>query len=205
MTGHAADACWRRHFRLACAATGLAGLAGFAGVSGAPAAERYVIDSSHTFPMFEVSHLGFSLHRGRFNRTTGVLELDLAAGRGKVDIEIDADSLDTGDEALERELRSANFFAVDSHPQLRFASDRFVFAGGRLTAVHGALTLRGVSRAVTLDVDHFRCGQNPAVKKFVCGANARTTIRRSEFGMARFVPFVGDEVVITIQVEATRE
>ena len=183
-----------------CLAAGLG-----AGAPGAAAADRYQIDSSHTFPMFEVSHLGFSLHRGRFNRTTGVLELDLAAGRGKVDIAIDAASLDTGDEALERELRSENFFAVDTHPQLRFASDRLVFAGEQLTAVHGVLTLHGVSRPVTLDVDQFRCGQNPVLKKFVCGANARAMIRRSEFGMARFVPFVGDEVAITIQVEATRE
>lgn len=169
------------------------------------AAERYVIDSAHTFPMFEVSHLGFSLHRGRFNRTSGVLELDLAGRRGRVDIEIDVASLDTGDEVLENELRSENFFDVARHPTLRFAGERFVFVGERLTAVHGVLTLHGVSRQVTLDVDHFRCGQNPAIKKYVCGANARTTIKRSEFGIARFVPFIGDEVAITIQVEATRD
>lgn len=198
MAKRAARAWWRQFSLAACLAAGT-------GASGVLAAERYVIDSSHTFPMFEVSHLGFSLHRGRFNRTTGVLELDLAAKRGKVDIEIDAASVDTGDEVLERELRSENFLSVERHPALRFVSDRFVFDGGRVKAVHGVLTLHGVSRPVTLDIDHFRCGQNPAIKKFVCGANARTTILRSEFGIARYVPFVGDEVAITIQVEATRE
>lgn len=169
------------------------------------AAERFVVDPAHTFPVFEVSHLGFSTHRGRFNRTRGTLELDVPARRGVVDIEIEVASLDTGDEELERELRSENFFDAARHPTLAFHSDRMVFDGDRLTALHGVLTMHGVSRAVSLDVDHFRCGQNPVIKKFVCGANARTTVRRSEFGMARFVPFIGDEVAITIQVEATRE
>lgn len=183
----------------------LALLLGLAGSGAAAAGERFVIDGSHTFPMFEVSHLGFSLHRGRFNQTRGTLELDLAAGRGTLDIEIDAASLDTGDEVLERELRSANFFDVERYPTLRYQADRLVFSGGQLSAVHGQLTLHGVTRQLSLDVDHFRCGNNPASKKFVCGANARATLRRSEFGIARFVPFVGDEVRITIQVEATRE
>lgn len=171
----------------------------------AAAPEVFVIDPEHTFPMFEVSHLGYSFHRGRFNTTAGTITLDREAQRGRIEVSIDTTSLDTGHDKMEQELKGKDFFNVATYPTLRFEADRLVFAEQRLVAAHGTLTLLGVRQPVTLKLNHFRCATNPLTKKYSCGANAVATINRSEFGMTKYVPFVGDEVTITIQVEAARD
>lgn len=179
-----------------------------AGVSWPAAAEprQYQIDPAHTFPTFEVSHLGFSQHRGRFNRTSGTLTLDRSAGTGELDVSIDAASIDTGHEALEKVLRSDGFFDVEQHPALRYRSKGFVFDGDRVRAVDGELTLLGATRPVRLELDHFHCAFNPLLQREVCGANAVGRLRRAEFGMGKFITFgLGDEVRISIQVEALGE
>lgn len=170
------------------------------------AVEHFQIDPSHTFPGFEVSHLGFSFHRGRFNTTAGRVVLDRAARRGEIAITMDAGSLDTGDAALEKELQGPNFFDAERHPTLRFSSEQLLFNDeGKLTGAHGYLTLLGVTRPITLRVTHFGCGTHPLTRKYTCGANAVTELLRSEFGMNKYVPFVGDEVRITLQIEAVRD
>lgn len=171
----------------------------------AAAPEVFVIDPTHTFPTFEVSHLGYSFHRGRFNTTAGTITLDREAQRGRIEVSIDTTSLDTGHDKMEQELKGKDFFDVARYPTLRFQSDRLVFNEQRVVAAHGTLTLLGVSQPVTLKLNHFRCATNPLTKKYSCGANAVATINRSEFGMTKYVPYVGDEVTITIQVEAARD
>lgn len=165
----------------------------------------YTIDPTHTFPGFEISHLGLSVQRGRFNRSGGKLVLDRAAGAGSVEISIDAASVDTGLDELERRLRGDEFFNVETYPQLTFKSDRFVFIDGRLIAVEGMLTLLGVTRPLYLTVDHLHCRPHPLTRREMCGANATANLKRSEFGMDRYVPMVGDEVRLLIQVEANRD
>lgn len=174
-------------------------------LSAAAAPEVFVIDPTHTFPMFEVSHLGYSFHRGRFNTTAGTITLDREAQRGSIEVSIDTTSLDTGHDKMEQELKGKDFFDVARYPTLRFQSDRLVFNEQRVVAAHGILTLLGVTQPVTLKLNHFRCATNPLTKKYSCGANAVATINRSEFGMTKYVPYVGDEVTITIQVEAARD
>lgn len=169
------------------------------------APETFVVDPAHTFPTFEVSHLGFSFHRGRFNRTRGKVIFDATGERGAIDITIDADSLDTGDPALEAELRGAKFFDVERHPQLRFRADALVFRDQRLVGANGSLTLLGKTGPVSLRVTHFHCATNLLTHKYTCGANVEATIQRSDFGMNSYIPFVGDDVRITIQLEAQRE
>lgn len=170
----------------------------------AAAPEHFVIEPSHTFPTFEVSHLGYSFHRGRFNRSSGTIVIDRTARRGQIDVTIDTASLDTGDAKLEQELRGKDFFDVATYPEMRFRSERLVFRGDAVAAAHGTLTLLGASRPVTLEINHFFCATNPLTRKYACGANVVTTLLRSEFGMTKYVPFVGDEVRIAIQVEAER-
>ncbi|CAB1370328.1 YceI family protein [Denitratisoma oestradiolicum] len=167
--------------------------------------EHYRIDPAHTFPTFEVSHVGFSFHRGRFNRSQGHITLDQAAGTGRIDVSIEADSIDTGDETLEKVLRGSSFLDVARHPQIRFTGDRIHFQDGIPKGVDGELTLRGVTRSVGLAINHFHCGLHPLTRKQTCGANAVTIVQRSEFGMTHLVPMVGDEVRIEIQIEAPRE
>jgi polyisoprenoid-binding protein YceI len=164
---------------------------------------KYTLDPTHTFPMFEVSHLGFSTHRGRFNRTRGALVIDRAIRQGELSVIVEANSVDTGHEALEKVLRSDGFFDVERYPELRFQSSRFDFDGERLVGVHGVLTMKGVERPLSLKVDHFHCGRQLLQPRPVCGANATGMLLRSEINLDKYVGFgVGNEVRITIQVEA---
>lgn len=185
----------------------LAGL-GFAVLCGSASAEavKYEIDPAHTFPSFEISHLGFSKHRGRFNATRGTLLLDRAARRGELQVVIDASSIDTGQETLEKILRSESFFDVAKFPEIQFQSSRLEFDGDRVSGVHGTLTIKGVARPLSLQLDHFHCGRQFLQPRPVCGANASGRLLRSEFGIDKYVTLgLGDEVKITIQVEVLGE
>jgi polyisoprenoid-binding protein YceI len=173
----------------------------------APASAQvsYTVDPEHTFPSFEFSHLGLSTHRGRFNRTSGKILLDWQRKTGKVDISIETASVDTGVDSLDELLRGQEFFDATRNPTVEFRSEQVVFEGERLVGVDGLLTIRGISRPVSLTVTHFKCGLNPAKLRRACGADAEASVRRSEFGMPKFLPFIGDELKLRIQVEALQE
>lgn len=169
------------------------------------AADSYTIDSRHTFPSFEINHLGFSTTRGRFNHTSGKITLDTAARTGSIDVTIDVASIDTGLVDLEKHLQTDEFFDVAKYPTMTFTSNKLKFEGDKLVSAEGDFTLHGVTKPVTLKLDHFQCGLHPMMKKQHCGANATTTIKRSEYGITKYVPAVSDEVKIAIQVEATKD
>jgi len=88
---------------------------------------------------------------------------------------------------------------------MTYKSSKLNFNGDNVASIEGDLTLLGVTRPVTLSVDYFKCAAHPFVKKPACGANATATIKRSDFGMKYLVGPVGDDVKITIQVEAISE
>ena len=176
-------------------------LAGFAaGAAAAP--DTYTIDSNHSFPSFEITHFGFSTFRGRFDRTSGTIVLDLAKKTGNADVTIDATSISTGVAKLDEELKGANFFDTAKYPAITFKARNFGFDGERLAAVNGDLTIHGVTKPVTLQVKNFLCKDHPMKKVPACGADAFATIKRSEFGVSTYSPNVGEEVTLEIQVEA---
>lgn len=166
------------------------------------APENYVIDSGHTFPSFEVNHLGFSTHRGRFNKTTGKVTLDAAAKSGSLEVTIDAASIDTGGEKLEAHLKAEDFFNVAKYPTLTFKGSKFTFDGDKPVAVEGEFTMLGVTKPLKLAINNFKCGPHPFSKKPVCGAEVTGSIKRTDFGMKYGVPAVGDDIKLIIQVEA---
>jgi polyisoprenoid-binding protein YceI len=169
------------------------------------APESYTIDSGHTFPSFEVNHLGFSTQRGRFDNSSGKITLDREAKTASVEITIDAKSIDTGNAKLEDHLRNADFFDTEKHPTITFKSTGAKFSGDTLTALDGNLTLKGTTKPVTLNVANFKCGEHPFNKKKMCGAEASATIKRSDFGVRYGLPAVGDDVKLMIQVEAFKD
>jgi polyisoprenoid-binding protein YceI len=187
--------------RLALAAALAAALA----TSPAFAAESYSLDVRHTFPSFEVNHLGFSIQRGRFNKTAGKITLDTAAKKGTADITIDAASVDTGLDKLEEHMRGEDFFNVAKYPTITFKSDKFTFEGDKVKAVSGNLTMLGVTKPVTLTAAYFNCADHPMAKKKACGGDFVTTVKRSEFGMKYALPAVADDVTLRIQVEAFKD
>lgn len=169
------------------------------------AAESYTMDPKHTYPAFEVRHLGFSIQRGRFDKTSGKVVIDTAAQSGSIDVTIDTSSLDMGAEDWNKHLKSEEFFNVEKFPTMTFKSNRVMFEDGKPVAAEGELTLLGISKPVKLTIASFTCGNHPIIKKPLCGAEVTTTIQRSQWGMTKFVPGVSDEVKISIPVEAYKE
>lgn len=164
-------------------------------------ADSYTIDPTHTYPNFTISHLGFSTMYGRFDKTSGTLTMDRAKGTGSVDITVDMASVNTGMKKRDDHLRSPDFFNVAEFPVMTFKSTKVEFAG-KGAKVTGDLTIKGVTKSVTLDVASINCGVHPFNKKDVCGFDATTKIKRSDFGIKYGLPAIGDDMNIMIEVEA---
>ncbi len=165
------------------------------------APETYLVDEEHTFAYYEIDHVGFSTSRGRFDKTTGRIVLDRAARTGSVEIAIDVGSLSTGVPELDKILKGEGFFEADKYPRMTFRSSRMRFEGDQLVAVDGDLTIRDVTRPVTLSVAKFRCAVHPTYRRETCGADATAQVKRLEFGVSRFPKLLADEVKLVIQVE----
>jgi polyisoprenoid-binding protein YceI len=183
----------------------LAAALAFAAPAALAAPEVFVVDPGHTFPAFEVVHLGISTQRGRFDRTAGRIELDREAGAGRMELAIETASVSTGNKALDGVLRGEDFFDVEKFPRMTFRAGAIEFEKGEPRRARGELTMNGVTRPVALTVERFACTRLPFLVRLTCGADVTTTIRRSEFGLTRFTNFVADEVRIVVQVEAVRE
>ncbi|MBL8250868.1 MAG: polyisoprenoid-binding protein [Candidatus Competibacter sp.] len=169
------------------------------------APEKYVLDNSHTYPYFEVVHLGWSTTRGLFHKTSGAATLDFAAKTGSVEVVIDAGSLDTAYPKRDEHLRGEDFFDVAKYPTIAYRADRIQFEGNKPVKAEGQLTLRGITKPVTLAFTRFKCGEHPIAKKHYCGGDATATIKRSDFGMGAFPNAVSDDVKLSIAIEAARE
>jgi polyisoprenoid-binding protein YceI len=173
---------------------------------GVSAQETYNIDPVHSQPSFEVQHMGFSIQRGSFMKSTGKVTIDRAAKKGSIDVTIDATSIRTIDPRLDTHVKSPDFFNVEKYPTIAFKSTDLVFDGDRVVEVNGELTLLGITKPVVLKVTNERCGEHPINKKPMCGAEATTTVKRSEWGMKYGLPrAVGDDVRIVIPIEAYKE
>lgn len=168
------------------------------------APETYVIDPTHTYPRFEYSHFGYSKQSSRFDKTSGSITLDRVAKTGTVDVVIDATSVSSGLALFNQHLQGEDFFDVARFPSITFKSDTLTFSGDNLTSVKGNLTIKGITKPVTLTVTSFHCMPHPMRKKDACGANATTQIKRSDFNMSKYVPNVSDEVTLSLPIEAVK-
>jgi polyisoprenoid-binding protein YceI len=171
----------------------------------AEAAETtYTIDTNHSFPSFEIKHMGFSTFRGRFDKFSGSVTLDPAAKKGSADVAIEVGSVSTGVDKLNEHLKTADFFDSATYPTITFKSSSFKFKGDQLVSVAGELTMHGVTKPVTLQVDAFACKEHPFMKVPACGADAHAVIKRSEWGIGGKFPagILSEEVTLHIQVEA---
>lgn len=166
----------------------------------------YAIDPTHTFATFEISHFGASVNRGRFDKKEGSVQFDRAGKSGKVDITIDATSINSGTAAFDKHLQSADFFDTAKHPTIKFVSDKFSFNGDKVSEVSGNLTLLGKTQPVTLKANQFNCYQSPMLKREVCGGDFETTIDRTAFGMNYGIAWgFPKDVRLVVQVEAVKQ
>jgi polyisoprenoid-binding protein YceI len=180
-------------------------LASIAALPAAAEPESFTIDPNHTYPSWEVGHMGLSVQRGRFNRTTGKVTIDTAARTGSAEIVIDAASLDTGHPKLGEHLRGEGYFNVEKFPTLTFKARQFTFDGDKVRAVAGDFTMLGVTKPVALTATTFNCALNSMTKKKVCGGDFVGTLRRSDFGLTRSMTSVTDEVTLHVNFEAIRD
>jgi len=169
------------------------------------ATEDFVVEPAHTYPSFAVSHLGISTQRGRFDRSSGRIVMDREAGKGTIDIVIDASTISTGNKTLDAVLRDEEFFNVARFPTMAFRAGSIVFEGGVPRRATGDLTLLGVTRPVEVSVVRFGCTRLPFLVRLTCGADVVASLKRSDFGMTSYSAFVGDEVRLEIQIEAVRQ
>ena len=164
----------------------------------------YVLDSSHSFAHFGYTHLGLSTQVHKFDKTTGTVVLDKAAKTGSVDVTIDMKSVSTGSTVFNSHIQGEDFLSTEKFPTATFKSTKVNFAGDKLATVDGMLTIKGVTKPVTLTVTGFVNTQHPLNKKEVVGADASVTIKRSDFGAGKYAPAVSDELLITVSVEALK-
>ena len=169
------------------------------------APETYMIEPTHTLPRFEYSHFGYSIQLSRFDKTSGTITLDRAKKTGSVDVTIDAKSVNTGVPIFNEHIQAADFFDTEMFPTITFKSSKIKFKGDQPVSVAGELTIKDISKPVTLTINSFHCMPHPMVKKEACGATATAKVKRSDFDMAKHVPYVGDEVTLTIPVEAIKQ
>ncbi|PKO87156.1 MAG: polyisoprenoid-binding protein [Betaproteobacteria bacterium HGW-Betaproteobacteria-12] len=169
------------------------------------APETFAVEPNHTFPRFSYNHLGYSLQLSRFDKTSGKIVLDKAARTGSVDIVIDTKSVSTGSDTFNEHIQGEDYLDTGKYPTASFKSTKVTFNGDKPATVEGNLTLKGVTKPVTLTVSSFHAMPHPMVKKDAIGANARTTVKRTDFNMGKNAPYVGDEVTIDIAIEAIKE
>jgi polyisoprenoid-binding protein YceI len=166
------------------------------------APETYNVEPNHTYANFSYSHMGLSTQISKFSKTSGTVTYDKVAKTGAVDVTIDMTSVDTGSTLFNGHIQGADFLDTAAFPSATFKSTKVVFQGDKPATIEGNLTIKGVTKPVTLTVNHFNNIAHPMMKKDAIGANASTVIKRTEFNAGKYAPLVGDDVTITISLEA---
>ena len=175
------------------------------GTSAAFAANTYKIDPNHTYPSFEADHMGISVWRGKFNKSEGTIVLDPAAKAGALDIVVDINSIDFGHDKMNEHAKKEDIFDAAKFPTATVKSTKVNFTGDVPTSVDGELTLRGVTKPLTLTINQFKCIVHPMHKREVCGADVTGQFQRSDFGINAGLPRFSPEVKLAIQVEAVKQ
>jgi polyisoprenoid-binding protein YceI len=164
----------------------------------------YSFDKVHSQVHASVSHLGFSNSTARFHIKDGSLSLDVADwSSAKVDVSLDIAGIDLGDATWREHVSAEKWFNTATYPEARFVSTNVIKTGEQTLTISGDLTLKGKTLPVTLQATLNQAGPHPFSKKPAVGFSATTRFKRSEFGLAEYVPAISDEVSVRIEIEAS--
>lgn len=170
------------------------------------AAEAYRFDRVHSQVQFRVDHLGFSESEGEFHDLRGGFRFDREDwSNSSCDVTIGVASLDMDDDAWNRKMLERDWFDAERHPEMRYRCLKVERLDAHRGRIEGELSLRGITRPVALDLRFNRAGVHKYSLKYTAGFTATTTIRRSDFGMAKYLPEIGDEIHIRLDIEGQRE
>lgn len=165
----------------------------------------YGVEPNHTFPRFSYTHLGFTTQLSRFDKTTGTVVYDKEGRAGSVDITIDTRSVSTGSALFNQHIQAEDFLDTAKYPNVTFKSTKVNFDGDKPVSIEGDLTMKGITKRVTLTVTRFLAAPHPIQKKDTIGADAYTIVKRTDFNMGKYAPAVSDEVRIDIAIEAMKQ
>ena len=172
----------------------------------AMAADQYSFDKSHTNVLMKLSHLGFSSFYLEVRDYDGSFVFDADNPvNSSVNVSFKAASIDGDHQKLNQHLQSADFFEVEKFPTITFSSTAVKVEDGKIAAILGDLTIKGVTREVELATKFNKAGVHPFNDKYIAGFSANTVIKRSEFGIEYGLPAIGDDVEIIIEVEGIRQ
>jgi len=162
-------------------------------------AGSYDVEPGHTQVTFSVLHFGFTNYSGVFSNVSGSLDLDTKSpSASKLSVTIPTGSAQTTSTKLDEELKSDQWFDATKFPNATFVSTKIKLVGKSDAIVSGDLTLHGVTKPETLKVHFIGAGVNPLDKKYTVGFEATGTIKRSDFGVKTYVPYVSDDVTLRI-------
>lgn len=167
---------------------------------------RYTLDPAHGKITWSVSHMGFSTYVGQFHDVAATLVLDVKnPAASTLDATIGIKSAGTFSQGLDQHLQTADFFDAANHPTARFTATRITLVDARNARIDGQLTLRGVTRPVTMTARFNQAGVSPVNKRYTIGFDGEATIKRSEFGVNYGLPFVSDAVTLKLEAEFLAE
>ncbi len=164
-----------------------------------PPAGEYTLEPHHTQVLFAINHLGFSTFYGTFSGASGALKL--IPGNpvlSQLDVSVPTASVTTINDTLNGELKSADWLDAGAFPTMTFHSTKITMTGPQTADVTGDLTLHGVTRSETLQAKLNTPGVNPMDKAYTIGFEVSGHIKRSDFGVTKYVPLVGDDVQLII-------
>lgn len=164
---------------------------------------QYTFDKSHSNLSFSYNHLNYSITDGRFGDWDATLMIDAdEPANSSVEFVIDADSLDTFWEARDEHFKSADFFDVADYPEVTFKSTSIEQVSENKLEVTGDLTIKDITKPAVLEVDIMSFGEHPMAEKQAAGFNMKTVVKRSDYGMDMYVPYISDEVDVVFSGEA---
>ena len=167
------------------------------------AAGTYKLDPTHTDVLVQWSHLGFSNPTAHFGNADGTLVYDAAdVTKSTVEVTLPLSGLNSFTAKFDEHLRSADFFDAAKFPTATFKSTKVEAAGTNKLTVTGDLTVKGITKPVTLDVTINGAGEHPMAKVPAVGFDATTTLKRTDFGVGAYAPMVSDDVKVRITTEA---
>lgn len=183
---------------------GTAGAAEYVRDPARVAAGAYEVEPEHTQVLFGISRFGFSTYYGRFSQASGTLVFDPAdPARSTLVISVPAATVSTASDKLNGVLK--DWFAVAQFPAMTFKSTKVTVTGIDRGIVTGDLTLHGVTRPLTLAVSFDGAGVDPATSKYTIGFDATGTLKRTDFGVSTFAPYIGDEVRLILSGAFVKE
>lgn len=172
----------------------------------AAAAETYALDPSHSQALFSYEHLGYSTTWGLFSGFEGQIVLDRdAPANSSVSVSIPTKALFTGWPERDQTFLSGDFFGADANPTITFTSTAVEVTGETTGRITGDLTMNGITKPVTLETTLTRDEPHPVEGRDWLGFTAETVLKRSDFDMGAFAPFIGDEVQVRISIEAGKD